>query len=63
MDKIGCMLSVCVNALNINDKKGVLNLALKAHQIYPEIRKFSVDAGYKGRFQDELLKQKLDKSQ
>ena len=59
MDKIGCILSVFVHTVNIHYEKVGLNLALKAHQIYLEVRKFCADAGYKRRFQDELLKPKI----
>ena len=54
VDTMGNLLAVVVHAANIHDTKAGISVAEAAFKIYPTIRGFNGDAGYKGSFELEL---------
>ena len=50
VDVLGCLLAVVVHAANIHDTKGGMDVAGRAFDNYPTIKKFCGDEGYCGAF-------------
>ena len=55
VDTLGNILSVVVYAANIHDTKGGIIAAQKALAIYPSIRRFCADEGYRGTFEKGII--------
>lgn len=55
VDTSGNLLSVVVHAANIHDTKSGILAIKEAIDIYPTLRGFCADAGYKGAFEEQLM--------
>ena len=54
VDPMGNLLGVVVHAAHIHDTKAGIFAAQKAIEAYPSIKAFSVDAGYRKTFKQEM---------
>ena len=55
---MGNLLAVVVHAANIHETKSGINPAKQAFEVYPTLKRFCADAGYRGTFVldlDEIL--------
>ena len=57
VDTMGNILGVIVHKANEHDTMSGLFPALFAHTVYPSIRGFCADAGYRGNFEHEIMDQ------
>ena len=57
VDVLGCLLSVRVHVANVHDTKSGIVVAKQAFEKYPFIKKFCVDAGYRGTFVNDIKNQ------
>ncbi len=55
VDVMGNLLGVAVHAANLHDTKTGYLPALSAMTLYPTIKGFSADAGYRGTFEEEIF--------
>ncbi len=51
---MGNLLAIAVHAANIHDTKSGFLAAKKAIEVYPSIKRFCADAGYRGTFVKEI---------
>lgn len=54
VDHMGNLLGVTVHAANLHDTVSGIFPALYAREVYPTIRGFCADAGYRGTFVEEV---------
>ena len=55
VDTLGNLLAIVVHAANMHDTKSGILAAETAYKIYPAIRSFCGDAGYKGTFETQVM--------
>lgn len=55
VDIMGNLLAIVVHPANQHDTMTGLYPALYAHTLYPTIKAFCADAGYRGTFEDEIM--------
>ena len=59
VDIMGNLLAVKVHAANVHDTKSGIIAAEEAYGIYPALKAFCADAGYRGTFEAQV-REKLD---